>query len=171
LLEVGCGNGRDAVFFAGRGHRVTAIDMSAAAIERCAREHERSGVEFLCGTLPGLEAGLAADFDAVYSRFCLHAMTDEEELEMLAASQRLLRPGGALFLECRSINDPLARRGEVISPNERIDGHYRRFVIPDELQRRLRATGFEVSEFGESSGWARFGADDPVVIRAVAMRA
>lgn len=170
LLEVGCGNGRDAVFFAANGLSVTAIDMSEAAIARCAEQHRDSPAEFLCGTLPQLESRLQPGFDVVYSRFCLHAMTDAEELEMLAASQRLLRPGGALFLECRSINDPLARRGEVISPTERIDGHYRRFVIPDELQRRLRASGFAVREFGESNGWARLGDDDPVVIRAVAER-
>ena len=55
----------------------------------------------------------AGSFDAVYSRFCLHAMTPAEEDSFVGLGVQPARAGGSLFLECRSIKDPLARQGEV----------------------------------------------------------
>ena len=170
VLEIGCGNGRDAVFFAGAGHDVTALDVSAEAVALCTRNHARDGLRFLCGALPQLTLELPGEFDCAYSRFCLHAMTDAEEQDMLRAAHRLLRDQGLFFIECRSINDPLARKGEVISPTERIHGHYRRFIVADELERRLLDSGFSIVNLLESSGLSRLGDDDPVVIRVTARR-
>ena len=42
VLDVGCGNGRDSVHFAGQGHRVTALDGTILArrlTRRLARQH------------------------------------------------------------------------------------------------------------------------------------
>lgn len=171
LLEVGCGNGRDARFFADSGFAVTAVDTSDAAIELCRQTHGAiSGMTFLSGPLPAHADRINRDFDAVYSRFCLHAMTQDEEVDTLAAAARVLKRGGRLFIECRSINDPLARKGEVISPTERIHGHYRRFIVIDELKARVEASGFRIRDAVELSGVAALGDDDPVVIRLIAER-
>jgi adenylylsulfate kinase-like enzyme/SAM-dependent methyltransferase len=167
LLEVGCGNGRDAAFFASRGNTVVAIDMSAAAVAACEATHTVEGLTFVSGDIARLAAE-EASFDVVYSRFCLHAMTAAEEDEFLARSAELLRTGGRLFIEARSINDPLAREGEVISGTERIAGHYRRFIVADELRAKLKRGGFHIDAFIESAGVAKLGDDDPVVIRASA---
>jgi adenylylsulfate kinase-like enzyme len=171
ILEVGCGNGRDATFFAERDHRVTAVDKSAAAVELCQKLHTNSSVKFFAGTLQRYSEEWAGQFDFVYSRFVLHAMTEAEEVEMLQAAHRALSPKGQIMVECRSINDPLAREGEVISPTERIAGHYRRFIIRDELRDRLTSAGFEVTYETESNGLAVFKDEDPVVIRFVARKA
>lgn len=170
ILEIGCGNGRDAVYFATHGHSVTALDLSEAAIEKCEQEHGHMGIEFIVGKLGDLTHCLGSRFDSVYARFVLHAMSLEEEIETLRAAFSALRPGGRFHIECRSINDPLSRQGDVISPTERIHGHYRRFVIHDELVARLEASGFEILNSLESDGLAVFGDDDPVVIRASARR-
>src|SRR5256885_1585218 len=37
ILEIGCGNGRDALFFLQTGRRVVALDASDKAIETCRR--------------------------------------------------------------------------------------------------------------------------------------
>ena len=60
--------------------------------------------------------------------------------------------------------------GEVISPTERIFGHYRRFIIPEEIVLKLEVSGFIIEEFIESSGLAALGSEDPVVIRIVAKK-
>ncbi|QBJ97209.1 class I SAM-dependent methyltransferase [Rhodococcus sp. ABRD24] len=44
-LEVGCGEGADAIWLAGRGWRVTALDVSTVAIERAARHAADAGDE------------------------------------------------------------------------------------------------------------------------------
>lgn len=170
LLEIGCGNGRDAAFFVRCGHDVTALDASDAAVDLCQRIHGDLPITFFVGRLPDVRPRLEPGFDVVYARFVLHAMTVQEETAMLTAAHGLLRSGGRLYVECRSINDPLAREGEVISATERIHGHYRRFIVLDELRARLRTAGFDVGFELESKGLATQGEEDPVVIRVTAER-
>jgi adenylylsulfate kinase-like enzyme/SAM-dependent methyltransferase len=165
LLEIGCGNGRDASFFSSRGLRVVAIDASSAAIEICHKLHGTEGAHFAVGKLGDGHVAVGDSFDVAYSRFVLHAMTQAEEEATLLEAYRKLRPGGTLYLECRSINDPLARQGEVISPTERIHGHYRRFIILEEIVQRLEATGFNIDQALEDTGLALYQDEDPVVIR------
>jgi SAM-dependent methyltransferase len=170
LLELGCGNGRDAAFFAQSGLRVTALDRSETAIRACIDGPAGGTAEFLC--LDAADVGTLAPrrFDVVYSRFSLHAMTREEEGAALAGSRDLLGDRGLLCIECRSINDALAREGEVISPTERIAGHYRRFIVLQELVDQLDALGMDIVEQIESRGLAVHGDEDPVVIRVFARK-
>ena len=171
MIEVGCGNGRDAGFFASLGHDVTAIDLSEAAVEFCREQHPGNSIRFEAGTLPDVALRLDGQFDVVYSRFVLHAMPLEEEIATLQAAAALLRPAGRIFVECRSINDPMARLGEVISPTERIYGHYRRFIIADELIERVQHAGLAIEgEVIELDGLAVYKDDNPVVIRLAAIK-
>lgn len=170
VLEVGCGNGRDARYFDSRDLDVVAIDASSAAIELCKRADPGTRVDFRHGTLPEIDFTGGAGFDLIYSRFVLHAMPVEEEIALLETACQLLSPEGTLQVECRSINDPMARLGEVISATERIHGHYRRFIVLDEFLGRLARAGFSVLHAEESAGLAVHGDEDPVVIRVVAKR-
>jgi SAM-dependent methyltransferase len=170
LLEIGCGNGRDAAYFAALGHGVTAIDAAPEAIALCRERHAGSGIRFLAGALPDVEPEIGPGVDAAYSRFVLHAMPENEERAALASVAACLRRQGRLFVECRSINDPMAGQGEVISRTERIHGHYRRFIILDELVAHVEEAGLRVLSAIESRGLAVFGDEDPMVIRLVAER-
>ncbi len=170
IVEIGCGNGRDAVYFASLGHKVCAIDMSSTAIAVCQRQHADTGILFVRGSLPETQHDLPAPFDVAYCRFVIHAMPETEEQDTLAAAAACLTRGGRLFIECRSINDPMAHIGEILSPTERIHGHYRRFIIVDDLIDQVREAGFEVLSAAESNGLAVFGDEDPVVIRLVAKK-
>ena len=82
----------------------------------------------------------------------------------------MLNDGGKFYVECRSTGDPLFRKGEVISSNERSEGHYRRFIDFNELKSRLIDAGFEIEESLESNGLAIYKDDDPVVIRIIAKK-
>lgn len=44
-LDVGCGEGADAIWLAGRGWQVTAADISAVALDRARRAAQAAGVE------------------------------------------------------------------------------------------------------------------------------
>lgn len=168
VIEVGCGNGRDSVHFAGRGHHVTGTDPSEAAIALCRHTHAASGAGFVQGSLPDVATSTTDRFDVLYSRFVLHAMTEDEERRLWRAASQVLTSGALVAVECRSILDPLARTGEVLSPTERIAGHYRRFIVLDDLISRMAASGLEVVDAVESAGLAVHGDDDPVVIRVFA---
>lgn len=165
LLEIGCGNGRDAAYFSMKGIDVTAIDRSDAAIEECQRSHKELPISFFKGTLEEVDEIMNDKFDVVYSRFVIHAMPVSEEISMLSKSFNLLKTAGQIYIECRSIKDPLARKGEIISPTERIHGHYRRFIIKEELLERLEKIGFTTTFVCEDSNLAIYKDDNPVLIR------
>jgi len=170
IIDVGCGNGRDARYFQNTGASVTAIDPSEIAIERCIQTSNRK-INFFCGTLSDFNVKFPDEkFDSVYSRFSLHAMTEIEELEFLHSSIKMLKKEGSILIECRSINDPLARMGEILSSTERIFGHYRRFIIMEELVQKLIKVGFSIKTAVESSGLAPHLDEDPVVVRVLAIK-
>lgn len=169
ILEVGCGNGRDTGYLSSLGHDVIALDVSSAAVDLC-RRRLGSAADVRLGSITDHAADLAGSRDVLYGRFVLHAMTETEEQELWAGASQVLRPQGEAYVECRSINDPLARHGEVLSPTERLHGHYRRFIVLGELRQRMEAAGFEIREAVEGRGLAAHGDEDPVVLRVRAVR-
>ena len=171
ILEIGCGNGRDSKFFSSKGHHVTGLDRSGKAIELCKSLYSNEPIEFFFGAVTHIAKTNKKQYDLIYSRFVIHAMSMDEELEMLKTSYQLLNKNGQFFIECRSINDPLSNTGEILSHTERIEGHYRRFIILEELKQRLIQVGFEIIEAIESNGLANLEEEDPVVIRVKAIKA
>src|SRR5205823_12205174 len=53
-LDVGCGEGADAIWLAGRGWTVTAIDISDVAVSRAREAAQLAGaeVDWVCGDAP-----------------------------------------------------------------------------------------------------------------------
>jgi SAM-dependent methyltransferase len=171
LFELGCGNGRDALFFARNGLRVVACDQSEVAIEKLrtigfAENGFAHPPEFFTSEFERL--GPIQPLDAIYSRFTLHAITEAEAEHVLLWSWRSLRPGGILLIEARSVNGSLYGIGEPAGRDAFVhDGHYRRFVRREELTAALGQIGFTILEEIEDRGLAVFGHDDPVVVRVV----
>lgn len=170
LVDLGCGNGRDALFFAGQGLDVLAIDLSRAAINQLNQnpvEHAR----FLCGDFIASDAHKPDSYDYAYSRFTIHAINQKQESMLLQAMFRALKPGGKFFVEVRSVNDPLYGKGKAVERNAFFyDNHYRRFIVRDELVHSFEHCGFRVEYAKEQTGFAPYGNDDPPVIRIVAVR-
>jgi bifunctional enzyme CysN/CysC len=170
ILEIGCGNGRDAEYFGGQGFSVVAMDSSIVAINNCKSQFLETKVNYVHGVGGGIVAREHINFDVAYCRFVIHAMPLAEECELHKNVFNSLSSGGKYFIECRSINDPMAYKGEIISGTERINGHYRRFIVLDDLLNRLSYAGFEVESSMESMDLAAFGAENPMVIRITASK-
>ncbi|MDA9244099.1 adenylyl-sulfate kinase [Amylibacter sp.] len=170
LLEIGCGNGRDAKYFSENGINVVALDKSEGAIEICKQDDHADTLKYVCCETSDVQKYYSGKYNYIYSRFSLHAMTESEELNALKSAYELLESKGNLFIECRSINDSYALKGEVLSPTERIDGHYRRFIDLMSLEEKLKSVGFIIVESVESSGLAVFKDEDPIVIRIIAKK-
>lgn len=170
LVELGCGNGRDAVYLAGLGLQVTALDLSAVSIERL-RAQNVPNAEFICGDFVNSEIHQPDSYDYAYSRFTLHSINKNQEQLLLQRVFGSLRPGGKLFVEVRSVNDPLFGKGRQLEHNAWFyDNHYRRFIVLDELTAELENCGFMVEYAKESRGFASYGNEDPPVIRVVAAK-
>lgn len=170
ILDVGCGNGRDSVYFSKNNIDVIAIDRCPNAISYCNKYFSKTSIHFFHGVLGEIEEIAEHQFDAIYSRFVIHAMPEKDEISLISESYKILKENGRFFIECRSINDPLFKKGDKVSQTERISGHYRRFIVMDQLIKNLKTEGFKISSQTELDGVAICGDDNPVVIRITAYK-
>lgn len=178
MFELGCGNGRDALFFADQGVRMVACDRSAVAIQMLDGRPDlgrfRHRPRFLAADFAELVRVYDAShepLDAIYSRFTLHAIPAEIQSAALRWAAEHLRVGGQLLIEVRSVKGSLYGKGEQVERDAFIhDGHYRRFLRLEELTAELEGLGLEIAESTESSGVAVYRDDDPVVIRLTARK-
>jgi SAM-dependent methyltransferase len=173
IFEVGCGNGRDALYMARSGLRVFASDPSPMALaevrSRIERELFPHRPRLVARPMEDLDDRHAGDLDAVYMRFVLHAVTAEVASAGLRWASRNLRPDGRIFVEARSVCGSLYGKGQPAGRDAFIhDDHYRRFIRADEFRDEIVAIGFRVDELVEAGGLAVQDNDDPVVIRALA---
>src|SRR4051794_118597 len=100
VFEIGCGNGRDSLFFASMGMRVHASDASDVAIERL-HEHSRRSTwrhqpRWIARSMEQLDDRHAGELDAVYMRFVLHAVPADTASHGLAWAARNLKRDGLL---------------------------------------------------------------------------
>lgn len=174
LLEVGCGNGRDALFFADHGLQVTACDASAVTISKLKKimtSTKQNNPRFLEADITNLPIhGYEVLFGTIYARFVLHAISAIGQESLLRWASANLVPGGLLMVEARSVNSNLYGKGQPVGKDAFIFNHYRRFIRKEELVNQLINLGFEIKECVESDGLAINGKDNPVVIRIQAKK-
>ena len=172
ILDLGCGNGRDSIFFANKGLIVTAIDASDGIIGKLQDEYrDNENLRFLCDDFVCSSALFVGQYDYCYSRFTLHAINDAQQKELLKNVYNVLKSGGEFYIEVRSIHDPIYGMGEKVGENAyKYNGHYRRFLNIDNLVDECKEVGFNVVYAEESTGFAPFGDDDPPVIRVILSR-
>lgn len=171
IFDIGCGNGRDALFFAQAGHRVVGVDNSIRAVNICtatqetfARVHPLDST-FMCASLD--EGSLCSRLleksgetpRLVYSRFFLHAITDEAEQVFWRLASRLCRTRDAVAVEFRTIRDQAQQK---VTPS-----HFRRFLDPNAVAGKAFEHGFSVRYHVEGFGFAKYRNDDAHVARFV----
>ena len=80
VLEIGCGTGSNAVWLAGKGFDVTAVDISTTAVERARKRGQESGVDVTWHVIDVLEDELpSGPFDLVVDRGCFHSMPETDD--------------------------------------------------------------------------------------------
>ncbi|MFI5783320.1 methyltransferase domain-containing protein [Nocardia sp. NPDC051570] len=138
VLDVGGGNGLDALQLAGQGHQVTIVDPSQASLDEAATLAASHGCAERIQTcladieaLPDVAAG--DSFDLVMAHNVLQYVPDQAEA--LAATVRVLAPGGVLsVLVPNPVSDPLiaaVRRGELAEAIRLLDAPTRASLTYD----------------------------------------
>lgn len=116
VLELGCGQGRDTLFFARNGLKMTALDYAETAVETLKKGAAAVGVSPSVLARPhDVRQPLPfpdASFDACYSHMllCMELSTAEIRL-ILDEIRRVLRPAGIVRYSVRSSFDKHYRTG------------------------------------------------------------
>lgn len=169
LIDLGCGNGRDSMYFCQNGIMVTAVDSSKSAIESI----DRHGMDIfaVCNDFVITKALKCIDYDYCYARWSIHAINQVQQDTLIPNIHHALKKAGLLFIEVRTVSDVKYGQGECIGKHEYFcDNHYRRFIEPDSLLNQLKDNGFEIISSEESDGFSVVGDDSPTLLRLVAKK-
>ncbi|MBO4490296.1 MAG: class I SAM-dependent methyltransferase [Lentisphaeria bacterium] len=167
LCELGCGNGRDSIFFARHKIRVDAFDLVQDEISYLQKNYSDPFIRFTCDDFSRLPLE-RLKYDAIYSRFTIHSVSEEMENSVLQWSYSSLKKGGYLFVESRSIHDSLLNRGTRLGRNENFTDHYRRYMDMDLFCDKLNKIGFNIVSAQESDTFAVTDSESPMIVRVIA---
>ena len=166
VLELGCGHGRNAIFLAGKGCTVDAVDFSAEALGWAGDRARQAGVQinFQCASL--FDANLAeAAYDLVYDSGCFHHLVPHRRKDYVELVCRALKPSGGYGLVCfrpeggsgltdQQVYERHSLGGGLGYTEDRLHALWGRppFAI-QELRQMLKANG-NGERFGEDFLWA-----------------
>ena len=153
LLELGCGQGRDTIFFASNGFDVHAIDASKVAIENINQKLRQKNISLDLRHFKARQT-LPYDssyFDAVYSHMFYNMRFTDEELGFLfKESNRVLKNNGLLYFSVRNDKDVSYNKGKKIDNYVyEINGFQIRFFTTRQIQLFLE-NYFEIKNIEES---------------------
>lgn len=106
VLDVGCGQGRDALFIARLGHHVTAVDLSSTGISDLVSEANTESL---------VVAGVVADirdhvwhgkFDVIVIDRTLHMLAAGERVDVLRNLLGVTKPGTHVLIADERVNIP-----------------------------------------------------------------
>lgn len=175
VLDLGCGDGRDARLFAAAGHPTLGVDRSKVGVRHAVEQADAAGLDgarFKVADLGDELAlrGVVADArqsnpglpTLFYLRFLLHAVPPAVQDVVMGTVQAEARPGDLVAVEFRADEDktlPKARRAK-----------YRRFQDGPAFGSDLERRDFVIKDSEHGTGLAPFADEDPYVYRAIAQR-
>jgi cyclopropane fatty-acyl-phospholipid synthase-like methyltransferase len=122
VLDLGMGEGRNALFFAKMGYEVEGVDISQTAIERCIKKAENANLKVKAGVgdLREIDIPLGR-YSLIIAVRVLNFFKKTEVEEIIKKIRNGLKKGGFVYTEVLSIDDPGYERAkkllEVVEEN------------------------------------------------------
>ena len=175
LLEIGCGNGRDSLFFSNYFNNVLCVDYSSNAIDIINKKISKKNnikaniLDLYNDEKVDIFSKLySKSFNIIYGRFFLHAINKSGEINFWKIANHVLKKEGKVFVEYRNNLDSRKKLGKILSDNERQDGHYRRFINNDNLLNRAKKfSNLKEEYFIHGIGFSKYFDEDPNVSRLI----
>jgi len=132
LLEIGCGNGRDSIFFARSGYTVSAIDVAQGAID-LARENAKKAEVSIDFQKANAEDIPYVDgyFDALFSLSVLHS---SDLNKSIPETVRVIRNNGMALIY-------------IYGNTQYADGRLETVISLDDYTTLLKESGYEIIDF------------------------
>lgn len=152
ILDAGCGEGRNAVYFVNEGYQIFGIDPNETAVQYCRFRAKSLSPDFdvhrfQVGSLEEVPFHAAA-FDVVICSAVLHfAENVDNFFQMISEIHRILKPGGIFwFRMCTGFGGILEKSkalggGKYLLPDGSV-----RFVLTSADVDNLEKTGFKFLE-------------------------
>lgn len=168
-LELGCGNGRNAIYLARNGFAVDAVDFSREAID-WAKENVTAAdvnVTLHCRSIFDLEF-TPGTYDLVYDTGCFHHIAPHRRRSYVEIVLRALRSGGAFGLVCfkseagsgftdREVYERRSLGGGLGYSEAQLRAFWGAYLAEIEVLRSMRKADPASGAFGEDFLWALLG--------------
>lgn len=116
-LDVGCGEGADAIWLAQRGWEVTAVEVSRVALQRAQSHAAAAGLTVTWVHTGLLDAGLPNGFfDLVSAQYPALRRTPADDAERALLSA--VAPGGTLLVVHHDVSDPTVSLEHGFDPSD-----------------------------------------------------
>ena len=120
ILELGCGQGRDAIFFANLGCNVTATDISENAINFVKKIKNEQNLQnlrlFVHNTLNPLNF-LDSNFELVYSNLALQFFDNQQLPKIFSNIEKIMNDDSFFLFSTKKSGDKYYNFGNKISDN------------------------------------------------------
>jgi SAM-dependent methyltransferase len=151
-IELGCGTGTNAVWLAGLGFEVTALDFSPTAIDLARQKKARAAarVRFLTADVLDPPEDIGGPYRFIFDRGCYHVVREIDVSRYLRTLERITEAGSVALVLTGNSNEP--RTGPpVVSEAEiraELGSHFE--IV------RLREFRFDPTkgEVGQPLGWS-----------------
>ena len=143
VLDLGCGEGVEAIFFAEKGAQVTCIDFSDNAMASFKEKIQGTALEekitLVKDDILNISRFGDESFDAIYSNLALHYFNDEETSKLFKEIHRVLRKNGLLIFRVKNTRDKYYGQGKKLEEDmyER-KGHVRHFFSKEYLNSKIK---------------------------------
>lgn len=128
-LDIGTGPGTQAIALAERGFEVTAVDLSATAIENAKTKAKDLNINWQQDDI--LNTKLERQFDFAFDRGCFHVFAPEQRQNYVSVVNKLIVPEGYLLLKCFSYKETREAGPYRFTPQEIEEIFHNQFKIID----------------------------------------
>ncbi len=127
VLDLGCGEGRNAFFLAGRGHRVKAVDISAKGIRKVERLAARAGFEIETEVADLNDFRPTGSWDAILAHGVIDYLENPVWRELVGEIRAHTAPGGWNAYTCMLFTEAYP------APPEFLKAEFKHSIAPFEL--------------------------------------
>jgi len=154
ILELGCGQGRDSIFFASNDIDVVALDSSHVAVELLSKITNEKNLSIRPMT-HNVNQGIPFDdssFDAVYSHMFFNMRFSADKIKYLFVEvNRVLKKEGFNLFSVRSDHDPMCGKGALVEDGiYEINSFQIRFFTKSNIEDIVTKTGFNLYKISEA---------------------